>query len=804
MRHSHVPFFVLILCLAFIHVQAQDVVLQNAKSGVPIPDAFIYDLENETSVLSDSSGSFSLTPFEDRDTLIIKHPSYQMLVISKRELSTITTPVLLQESHVKLDEFVTVAFKTPEYQTDLPYRIRSIRPKDIEGAQAQTSADLLQSKGNVLVQKSQQGGGSPIIRGFEANKILLVVDGVRMNNAIYRSGHLQNVITLDNNMMDRVEVLFGPSSVVYGSDALGGVIHFSTRNPEYTETDELNLKVNAFSRYATVNNEKTIHTNVNFGGKKLALLAGITHSDFGDLRMGTLRHKDYPDFGKVNFYASRLEGRDTMLVNSDPDVHRRSSYNQTDFISKLNYKLSKKTEIGLNVQYSTSSDIPRFDRLNEYQDGVLRRAEWYYGPQKRLFTAINLTTENASSPLFDRVHTVFARQQIEESRNTRSFGSDDLTMRLEEVDVYSLNSDFVKQLTTEQTIGYGMEATWNDVRSYAETQNILDGSTAPASTRYADGGSHTHSMSAYLNYRNKISKKSIFNVGLRYTQSWLDASFDDTTFYQLPFDEIRFTRGALTGTAGYVYRPSPSWQINAVASSGFRTPNVDDVGKIFDSEDRVVVPNNDVNPEYVYNGELTILKRLYNDRIRLNGTIYHAWLRDLIVRRDASINGQDSIMYEGELLKTQVNTNANRAVIWGYSLGLFAQVGKWINVEGSYNYTYGRDITSEVALGHIPPEFGKIMISFEGEKLSGSLFSLYNGWKRIENFSPAGVDNEEQATVDGSPAWYTINLNANYQLTNQFKIHFGINNLLDQHYKPFASGISGPGRNFIISARVSI
>ncbi|NJN34367.1 MAG: TonB-dependent receptor plug domain-containing protein [Saprospiraceae bacterium] len=69
------------------------------------------------------------------------------------------------------------------------------------------------------------------MRGFEASRVLLVVDGVRMNNLIYRSGHLQNAITVDQNMLDRVEVLFGTASTVYGSDALGGVVHFFTKKP---------------------------------------------------------------------------------------------------------------------------------------------------------------------------------------------------------------------------------------------------------------------------------------------------------------------------------------------------------------------------------------------------------------------------------------------------------------------------------------------------------------------------------------------------------------------------------------------
>ena len=96
----------------------------------------------------------------------------------------------------------------------------------------QTSADLLYYGGEIRIQKSQGAGGSPVIRGFEANRVLLVIDGVRMNNAIYRSGHLQNAITIDPYALERTEIIFGPSSVGYGSDALGGVVHFYTKKPK--------------------------------------------------------------------------------------------------------------------------------------------------------------------------------------------------------------------------------------------------------------------------------------------------------------------------------------------------------------------------------------------------------------------------------------------------------------------------------------------------------------------------------------------------------------------------------------------
>lgn len=123
---------------------------------------------------------------------------------------------------VSLNETVVAASRGSQARTAVAQQVRVIRRTEIERMNAPSTADLLSNTGQVFVQKSQQGGGSPVIRGFEASRVLLVVDGVRMNNAIYRAGHLQNVITMDNAALDRAEVLFGPASTVYGTDALGG------------------------------------------------------------------------------------------------------------------------------------------------------------------------------------------------------------------------------------------------------------------------------------------------------------------------------------------------------------------------------------------------------------------------------------------------------------------------------------------------------------------------------------------------------------------------------------------------------
>ena len=220
---------------------------------------------------------------------------------------------------ITLSEMVISANKVEEDKKQIAQQIETISSLQIRKLNTQSTADLLLQTGFVNVQKSQQGGGSIIMRGFEASRVLLVVDGVRMNNLIYRAGHLQNAITVNQNMLERVEVLFGPSSTVYGSDALGGVVTFYSKNPMFAQGEEkLKTQVGFFTRYGSINNEKTGHFDFNIGTKKLASLTSFTVSDFDDLKMGKSKNPYYKTgFGERNYYVQRVNDKDSLISNSN-------------------------------------------------------------------------------------------------------------------------------------------------------------------------------------------------------------------------------------------------------------------------------------------------------------------------------------------------------------------------------------------------------------------------------------------------------------------------------------------------------
>ncbi len=720
-----------------------------------------------------------------------------------------TQPLVAQQAThdtVALDEVVVVAGRLPEKRTTVPIQTVTITSQNIQFWNAPTSAELLQQTGKVFVQKSQMGGGSPILRGFEANRVLMVVDGVRMNNAIYRSGHLQNVITLDPNIQNRVEIMYGPGSVMYGSDALGGVMHFYTKNAEFTTTDKILIKANAYLRFASANQEKSGHADVNFGLKKWAFLSSVTYTDFGDLRAGRNNNPFQKFQWERAMYAARSNDQDIVAINPDLEIQKGSAYQQVDLMQKIAFQPNGQMQHVLNIQYSNSSHIPRYDRLSEVSAGKPSYAEWYYGPQKRLLGTYTLHSTR-SSPLYDELKFILSYQQIEESRYSRRFGNNNRTDRIENLNVYGANADLMKKLTEKLEWNYGGEFYANDVQSAASRNNILTGAKTYATTRYPDGGSQMGFAGLYSRFKWTVTDRFLLIPAVRLSHVSLHARSADARFNPF-FTDVRQNNTAVNGQLGSVITLEKGWRITSAVSTGFRAPNVDDMGKTFESAggESLTIPNTKLKPEHTLTAEFGIEKNLAN-RIRLEVNGFYTWMYNAIRLVPSQFNGQDSVLFDDLQTRVYQNMNTAHARIYGFYLGADVIVRRYVSASATINYTIGKDISQAMPLDHIPPLYGKISLrgTTTDKRLTGEFFVLYNGWKRLKDYSPSGEDNLNYAIPnEGMPAWYTLNLRGSYQLGRYLQLQAGIENIADIHYRVFASGISAPGRNFILTLRTSL
>ena len=796
--------------LLFLFIGLTNLLLVQAQTTIELRDAYTFESVNgpafktPAKLSQQTNAHYLIESAQFPLTTEITHPDYEpyLLVIPNSGSAVAITVYLVPNAQTE-NETVVSANKSTEKRKDVAQKIQVIRAAEIQFQQQTSMADVLANSGSVFVQKSQLGGGSPIIRGFETNKVLLVVDGIRMNNAIYRGGHLQNVLTLDQANLDRAEVLFGPGSVIYGSDAIGGVMSFQTKKPVFSTSDQLLVRSAAYMRGFSAGAGYAANAQVNVGSKRWASLTSISYSNFGDLRQGKNRSAAMGNLGFRPWYVAQVNGQDSMVVNSDSSLQVGSGYTQYDVLQKLSFIQKPGVQHHLNLQLSNSGNIDRYDRLTLMSGTKPKFAEWYYGPQYRLLAAYTLELSNATK-FYDNARIILAYQGIEESRIDRRFQKASRNHRIEQLDIYTLNADFMKKWGTHE-LRYGAEAYLNKVNSTAFAEDINTGEQTTIDTRYPDGGSSMQGAALYASHTFEVSDKLIINDGIRFSQVGLQAQFIDQTFFPFPFSAIQQNHLALNGNLGLIYMPQTKLRISLNGSTAFRAPNVDDLTKVFESvPGSVIVPNPELLAEYAYNAELG-LQYQFMTKSTIGVNLYQTYLTNVLIVQNGSFNGSDSVLYDGQMSQVLTTTNAGNAYVRGFEAFLQAQLTPSLQLSGTYNYTIGRILTDSVPypLDHIAPAFGKVSLRYNmlHNKLKLEGFMLYAGWKRLDDYNFVGEDNFAYATPEGMPSWYTLNLRANYNINNQLSIQVACENILDRNYRMFASNISAPGRNFILTLR---
>lgn len=797
---SRKSLFILLLLLVIVKLQSQTILIYDQQTGEPISNVFIFNNDNTATGLSNELGYARLEGFSVSDDIHFQHPSYNDLVLDLLLIENMRFKVPLNQKLINLEEVVVSANRWETKTYEIPNNIDVIKSKDIIFENPTTSADMLTSTNGVFIQKSQLGGGSPMIRGFSANKILFTLDGIRMNNAIYRGGNLQNVLQADVNSIENAEVIYGPGTNVYGSDALGGVIDIHLLSPMLMDSNKWNASGHAFARFSSAAVERTVHADVNVSNNKWGILTMFSYSAFDDLVMGTM----YNDYNLREEYVKSSNGLDTIVQNSNPRTQRYSGYNQLNFTTKISNRINDKVQWSYGFYLSRTSAVPRYDRLLEYSDNQLKYAVWEYDPQQWMMHRLSFDFDGKTI-MYDHMNIRLAYQDIKEGRNDRKFQNEWLRQRLEHVQIVSLNNDYDKSLKNQQLLFYGLEMNYNNVISTGEETNINTGETNKVSTRYPDGSNIYLSGGAYLTYKkNFVSSPLTFIGGARISHTSLNSQIEDTSFYNLPYTEIKFNHWATTGSLGFVYHPR-NWQVHLNLSSGFRSPNLDDAAKIFDSEPgNVVVPNQNLQPEYIYSIDAGIVKK-FNDRARIELTGFYSYLDQAIVRRDFQLNGQDSIIYDGELSRVQAMVNAGYANVYGTSLSIYIRLFNNFVLNSSLTYIKGED-DEGFAIRHAPPLFGKTALSFEKNKLKLQLSSAYNAKVSFEHLAPSERSKAYLYATDEdgnpySPKWWTLDFKGSYAFNEKLLLTFGVENIMNYRFRPYSSGITAPGRNFIVAFR---
>ena len=783
---------------------SQTVTIINKETNERLEQVTIFDQKTKNYVTTNEKGQADISSFKNASTLEVRFLGFKTKIKTYAEIKNNRFIIQLEPSILSMDEIVISASKWKQKKSELATKVAVISSKEIQLLNPQTAADLLTVSGKVFVQKSQQGGGSPMIRGFATNRLLYTIDGVRMNNAIFRAGNIQNVISLDPFSIEKTEVVFGPGSVIYGSDAIGAVMSFKTMTPRFSFDEKTVVNGNAFARFSSANNEKTVHADINVGFQKWAFVTSISHNDYGDLTMGS----NGPDEYLRNFYVERIDNQDVVIENKNPKKQIPTGYTQLNLMQKVGFKSDDNWDFEYGFHFSETSSYDRYDRLIITRNGNPRDGEWRYGPQKWLMNNLEID-KNMAHSFFDNVSLRLTHQNFEESRISRGFNRNSRETRTEKVAAFSSNLDFTKVLSKRNKLFYGAEYVFNDVTSTGVNTDISSNTSQKGPSRYPNAT--WSSLGFYVSNQTDFASKWTLQTGLRYNFYKLDAIFD-TTFYPFPFTEAKIDDAAFSGSIGLVFRPEKTWLLSTNMSSAFRSPNVDDVGKVFDSEPGfVVVPNPNLKAEYAYNTDISIAKTL-TDFIKIELTGFYTVLKNAMVRRNFTLNGLSEIMYDGEMSQVQAIQNAASAHVYGFQTGVEIDFGKGFGFSSDFNYQKGEeelDNGEKGPLRHATPWFGTTRISYSKDKIKAQFYANYSGSVAFENMPETEIAKPFMYAIDQngnpySPSWFILNLKTSYQFKENLLFSSGIENLTDVRYRPYSSGIVSPGRNFVVSLKGTI
>ena len=804
----------------------QQITVKDENTNENLPDVVIFNENKSQSIITDLDGVVDLSLFSSDENIFFQLLGYSTLEILKIEVLNGTT-IYLQSEIQNLEEIILSVARSESNVNQIAEKVSVIKSEDLFLSSPASGAELLELSPGVRVQKSQGGGGSPIIRGFEANRVLIVVDGVRMNNAIYRSGHLQNSITIDPNNIERAEVIFGSSSVGYGSDALGGVIHYYTKSPILKGSEK--IKSSFTSNYTSANQGLSNNFITNYSSENWGSITSLSISKFGDIKMGENRDHGFTDWGLTPLYSenSRYSYYSQPSTNSNENIQKNTGYSQVDLFQKFLVKLGDTNLLNINIQFSESSDIDRFDQLSITKGNSLKFSEWYYGPQKRLLISPSLKIFPNRKFMKKGVIT-FGFQKINESRIKRKFNALNRSHQIEDLKVFSLNGDFDTSFNDDHSISYGVESTYNYNYSKAYDQIIeIQGDEITGlskkfaiPTRYPSDGSSYTSFASYVNWSWNMSEFFTFNIGTRLTFTGLKASWNDIISVNPQLSEVNLNSEALTTTISIKLRPSKRVQINTVLSSGFRNPNIDDIGKIRENNGLLVVPNTFLKPEYAYNLDLGIDFRSLNNRnyISLRGfsTIIsrHIGRDEYIVFSDITTPNLSTVIYNGEEVTTISNKNLGNRFIHGFSIDGFSQINNNLKFDYGITYTEGDNNQTYGPLPSISPLFGSIALSYSKRGVNIKAVYKFSEAKSPGEYSFGGEDglDETPFTINsegvlsylGTPKWSDLSIYGSKNISSNVTLRIGLTNVFDTHYRTFASGISAPGRSFQLGLNLKL
>ena len=685
-------------------------------------------------------------------------------------------PVALQAQDV-LDPLIVTASRSEEKESDTPYTVEEIDKAYIEENKRRTLPDALQFTPGVLVQKTAYGHGSPFIRGFTGRQNLLMIDGVRLNNSIWRSGPVQYWNTVDPYSIDHLELVKSQGSVLYGSDAVGGTVNIFTKSSGFQEETDGAFFTHGSAYYEYRSNGDDSHIGrieSSFGvGGQYGVMLGITAKDFGDIRdsgVGLMRNTGYPEQDLDLRFDMALNAQTTLTL-----VHQQVNQN--------NVSRWHSTVFNPGWQHSGHVAAPG--------TWLARTLD-----QERSLTYVRVEQENDDSSFIKRWNaTVSYQTQNDSEKQYRT--PTDRRYQIAELDTVGFDTSFESPLGPGSLV-YGLDYYRDTVESEGYRKRAVGGLNDDPATRPVADDATYEIFGAFAQYAWKPVDQFELTGGLRYTYAqaelgryWDAAASTDRYGADRDWDNV-------VGSLRALYRFNDCWSVYGGASQAFRAPNLDDLSGNLTARSGIATTGSvDVDPEEYITYEIGT--RHTTENTSLNLAAFYTDVDDLIV-------GVPVAPASG----TTVATNGRDGYVYGVELeGAWRFHPNW-TVSGFGAWQDGRTETAAYLGGPLVDEPGSRLLPLTGSVALRWTAPSEAFWiegrvlAAAEENRLSGSDRGDNQRIPsmGTPNYIVYMLHGGWRASECLELTAGVENISNEDYRNHGSGQNEAGFNTILGAKL--
>jgi len=648
----------------------------------------------------------------------------------------------VDSSYKLLDSAFVTTRNIKNKNIQLPYFISSIGQQQITQNGARTSPETLMGIAGVFIQKTNHGGGSAFIRGLTGNQTLLIIDGIRLNNATYRYGPNQYLNTIDLFTIDKIDVLKGIGAIEYGSDAMGGVINITTKEASSTMLNKINLSNT--SKFISGDMEKTNRTDISYAEKKWNFIGGVSFKKFGDLIGGA-------DLGKLI----------------------PTGYSEKNYDAKVKIKINTHQELIISSQNTIQHNVPIYHKI-VLENFATNQIDY----QIHYLNYIKYKVINKQKWISEFILNASTQRSIEQRSNQKN---NSLIYR-NEADTIK-NIGLTAEIISKPTANWKMNSGIDYYRDLVFSEAIETSSTfnSPIQKRglYPNGSVYKNSSIFNLHFID-LGKLNI-NTGIRY--NFLDIQIKDATL-----GNIAVKPAAFATNFGINYQLNPNHYLFGSMTRGYRAPNIDDLGSLGIIDFRYEIPNYDLKPEQSNNFEIGY--KYNSKKVNFAISAFQMNLKDIIAR----------VLVEGQIIngyKVYNKENIETSYIKGAELTYATKIDQNFDLQINATYTYGQNVTKNEPMRRIPPVFGQNRLAWHKKNIFLSMTHQFAG--KQNRLAQDDIADNRIGKL-GTPHWNLINFDAAIKLKH-LHLNTSLINILNEKYKTHGSGVYGMGRAIGLSVQ---